>query len=84
MELGLGIHGEPGAWRGPAQPIDAIIAQVRRGPLLTTRLARLCTPLDGIVGQVCRVVVFLFTLLVRKLSCDCSLPSLCVSQRRLC
>ena len=31
MELGLGIHGEPGAWRGPAQPIDAIVAQVRFG-----------------------------------------------------
>ena len=35
MELGMGIHGEPGAWRGPAQPIDAIVAQVRRGALLT-------------------------------------------------
>ena len=31
MELGLGIHGEPGACRGPAQPIDAIVAQVRPG-----------------------------------------------------
>ena len=30
MELGLGIHGEPGAWRGPAQPADAVVSQVRR------------------------------------------------------
>lgn len=28
MELGLGIHGEPGAFTAPMQPIDAIVAQV--------------------------------------------------------
>lgn len=28
MELGLGIHGEPGASKGPLQPVDAIVSQV--------------------------------------------------------
>lgn len=28
MELGLGIHGEPGASKVPLQPVDAIVSQV--------------------------------------------------------
>ena len=28
MELGLGIHGEPGASKAALQPVDAIVAQV--------------------------------------------------------
>ena len=28
MELGLGIHGEPGASKGPLKPVDQIVAQV--------------------------------------------------------
>ncbi|BDA43964.1 Triokinase/FMN cyclase [Coccomyxa sp. Obi] len=28
MELGLGIHGEPGASKGPLLPVDAIVSQV--------------------------------------------------------
>ena len=30
MELGLGIHGEPGASKGPLKPVDQIVAQVSR------------------------------------------------------
>lgn len=30
MELGLGIHGEPGAETTKLQPVDAVVAQVRR------------------------------------------------------
>lgn len=30
MELGLGIHGEPGASKGPLQPVDAVVAQVSK------------------------------------------------------
>ena len=30
MELGLGIHGEPGASKGALKPVDQIVAQVSR------------------------------------------------------
>ena len=30
MELGLGIHGEPGAKTAPLQPVDGIVAEVHR------------------------------------------------------
>ena len=33
MELGLGIHGEPGASKGPLKPVDEIVATVRASPL---------------------------------------------------
>lgn len=29
IELGLGIHGEPGAKTAPLEPVDAIVKQVR-------------------------------------------------------
>ena len=32
MELGLGIHGEPGASKGPLKPVDEIVALVRDPP----------------------------------------------------
>lgn len=28
MEMGLGIHGEPGAYKAPLQPVDAIVSKV--------------------------------------------------------
>ena len=31
MEVGLGIHGEPGAASRDAAPVDAVVAQVGRG-----------------------------------------------------
>ena len=33
MELGLGIHGEPGACKGALKPVNEIVAQVRDLPL---------------------------------------------------
>lgn len=33
MELGLGIHGEPGASKGPLKPVDEIVVTVRASPL---------------------------------------------------
>jgi dihydroxyacetone kinase len=32
--MGLGIHGEPGAFKAPLQPVDEIVAQVAHLPLL--------------------------------------------------
>ena len=32
MELGLGIHGEPGASKGPLKPVDEIVDLVRDPP----------------------------------------------------
>ena len=31
MELGLGIHGEPGARTAPLQPVDGIVEEVNTG-----------------------------------------------------
>jgi dihydroxyacetone kinase len=53
IELGLGIHGEPGVRRGPLEPadalvdrlLDAILAEVRLGP--GTRVALLVNNLGG-------------------------------------
>jgi len=42
MELGLGIHGEPGAMRGPAQPADAVVDQVG-GPCLPAPGRQACS-----------------------------------------
>lgn len=39
MEVGLGVHGEPGAFSQPLQPASAVAAQVRAANLLTATLS---------------------------------------------
>lgn len=52
MELGLGIHGEPGACKGPLKPVDEIVAQVRDLPPVLHGFSTVSKPVDEIVAQV--------------------------------
>jgi dihydroxyacetone kinase len=47
MEMGLGIHGEPGAETLPVKPVDEIVAQV---PLRSGRQTPAHVPHAGVVA----------------------------------
>ncbi|QCO00082.1 dihydroxyacetone kinase subunit DhaK (plasmid) [Azospirillum argentinense] len=40
MEMGMGIHGEPGLWRGPLKAADAIVAEMMERLLADTGIGR--------------------------------------------